>query len=131
MIDIAIDTRGLESLEDGAIDLHDPMETALSWMHADIAHYPPPPANSRYRRTGNLGRAWTTKITGGGANIVGELGNAVRDRRGRSYGPYVQDEQRQVRVHRLRWQTDKDVVDWNETRIMRMFDEHLGRTFNG
>ncbi len=127
MIDIAIDTSDLDAALASAQDmtpLEDAMETGLAWLHADMAAYPGQRSGTRYRRTGNLGRLWTTKIHASRTDIRGELGNAARDRRGRSYGPYVQDAQLQARWNR-HWQTDQQVADRNESRIRERFDRAL------
>lgn len=101
-----------------------PMTQSLALLVDDIAEYPAPPPNSSYRRTGNLGRAWTSAqyeidVNAGGA--TGVIGNAVRDRRGRSYGPYVQSAEQQASVHQGRWQTDEQVATRNTPAIERIW----------
>ena len=107
-----------------------PMTQSLALLHDDIAEYPSPPVGSTYRRTGNLGRLWTSAqyeidVDTGGA--TGVIGNAVRDRRGRAYGPYVQSAEQQASVHVGRWQTDEQVAERNTAAIVRIwaawFDE--------
>lgn len=108
-----------------------PMTLSLALLQDDIAEYPPKPAHSKYDRTLDLGRAWTSatyEIDTGSGGITGVIGNAVRSRRtGRAYGPYVQEEGTQASVHAGRWRTDADVADRNTPAIVRIwaawFDE--------
>jgi hypothetical protein len=109
-----------------------PMTMSLALLVDDIAEYPPPPSGSSYRRTLNLGRAWTSaqyEIHASTGGITGVIGNAVRDRRGRAYGPYVQSAEDQANVHRGRWSTDEMVAERNTNAIVRIWgawmDEQL------
>ena len=74
------------------------------WMLAQVAtlaRYPSPPPGSRYRRTGTLGRTWTSATPQWQASSSGfsaRLGNST------PYAPYVQGES-QARVHVGRWGT--------------------------
>lgn len=95
-------------------------EEALLGLIPDLASYPAQRAGSTYRRTGQLGRLWTSakptwasKPTG----FIGTLGNAT------SYGPYVQgDEQSPSNGH---WKTAADVLDGHTTEIFGIFDDAL------
>lgn len=101
-----------------------PMTMSLALLQDDIAEYPAPPPNSSYRRLGNLGRAWTSaqyEIHADTGGVTGVIGNAVRDRRGRAYGPYVQDEDDQAWMHQDRWRTDAQVADRNTRAIVRIW----------
>ena len=95
-------------------------EEALLGMIPDLADYPAQPADSTYRRTGTLGRLWTSaKPTwvARGAGFIGTLGN------GTSYGPYVQgEEQAPSNDH---WQTVGDVLDGHTAEITGIFDRAL------
>lgn len=109
-----------------------PMTQSLALLVDDIATYPPAPSSSSYRRTGNLGRFWTSaqyEISANTGGITGVIGNAVRDRRGRAYGPYVQSAEEQANVHRGRWATDEMVAERNTNAIVRIWgawmDEQL------
>ena len=80
---------------------------ALLLLATYAADYPPQPAGSDYRRTGTLGRLWTTAtphMTMSGHVLDARIGNAT------PYGPWVQDPEQQRRVHRGRWQTTDEVV---------------------
>lgn len=57
------------------------------------------------KRTGTLGRRWTSRTYPQGNTLVGEWGNNTE------YGPYVQDAERQARFHQGRWQTTRLVLD--------------------
>ncbi len=115
--------------------LSDPMEESLSLLHDGMAQYPVQ-RPTWYIRRGNLGRTWTSRINISGNNITGVLGNNARDKKGRTYGPYVQadpsgPEPNQARVHQNWWQTDKQVMDDNESEIRQRFDRRLQSAANG
>src|SRR3990172_6913938 len=63
--------------------LQDPMQRAVFRLQADMAKYPPQPPTT-YRRTGRLGRSWTTQVTSMGEGLLGEVGTNV------IYAPFVQ-----------------------------------------
>ena len=59
--------------------------------------YPPPPAQSTYRRTGKLKRGWGTAKAKWGALVKNPT----------LYGPWVQSEAQQTKVHKATgWLTD-------------------------
>lgn len=107
-----------------------PMVESLALLHDDMARYPAPPSGSKYKRTGLLGRSWTSEITTSAGGIVGTLGNNARDKRGRGYGPYVQDDEMQSPRNR-HWQTDVEVMRDNETEIRQRFDRALQNAVDG
>lgn len=123
MIEIKIDAsevnKVIADLSDRHI-LHEPMEASLALLHDFMARYPAQ-RPTRYKRTGHLGRRWTTRIGTSGDGITGILGNSV------AYGPFVQDERRQSRVHQGYWQTDADAIRQHEPQIQRYFDQALQR----
>lgn len=102
-----------------------PMTQSLALLVDDIAEYPPKPAGSTYDRTLDLGRAWTSaqyEIHASTGGITGVIGNAVRSRKtGRAYGPYVQEEGTQARVHAGRWATDEMVALRNTPSIVAIW----------
>lgn len=105
-----------------ADELGKAMDRALLLLQGDMADYPPPPPGSTYRRTGTLGRRWTSarrevEITGG--MLQGRVGNNT------PYGPYVQDPAQQAQVHRGRWQTTADVVDDRRDDIQKILDRMI------
>lgn len=91
------------------------MSRAVIRVQAGMMHYPPQRAGSWYRRTGTLGRRWTTEIINTGDGLVGKVGNNTE------YGPMVQSELFQANVHAGTWQTDRDVMDKEEPEIQREF----------
>lgn len=122
--------------------LRGPMTRGLARLQRDLASYPPPsrkpqPAKSRrqqikqimlakegkipYRRTGQLGRAWTAVIDDGGDGLEGVVGNAT------SYGPLVQGDAEQAGYHRGVWQTDQDVLERHRAGIIDDFADELDR----
>lgn len=119
----------LDSL--GGIEIfREPMEESLALLHDPMARYPAQPARTKYRRTGNYGRTWSEQITTSGNNITGTLGNNARDKRGRAYGPFVGDDERQSRSN-AHWQTDEEVMRDNESEIRQRFDRALQNAANG
>lgn len=81
--------------------LRQAIERWLLRRQAELARYPSPPPASRYRRTGTLGRAWTSARPdwqASAGSFRARVGNAT------TYAPYVQG-QRQANVHAGRWRT--------------------------
>ena len=95
--------------------LKPPMHRSVLRLQRDMAQYPSPPAGSTYRRTGTLGRRWTTDVNVTAHGIRGAVGNNT------PYAPWVQAEAFQAWMHRGRWQTDRDVLDDNEGAILADF----------
>lgn len=133
MISVTIDTNDVFNALD-AVDqrtvLRPPMVRSLARLQNVMARYPAPPSGSTYRRSGNYGREWTSSVDESGGGITGTLGNAVRDRRGRSYGPYVGDSERQAAIHRGRWVTDQIALDQNMDAIVDDFGQAINGVMN-
>jgi hypothetical protein len=135
MIDISVDERpvsaALTSAGTDDTELYDAMESSLALLHGEMARYPqqrvPRDRRRPYRRTGLLGRSWTSRISRRSSGLTGELGNNARDRRGRSYGPYVQSEERQALMHVSVWETDQSVADRMRPQIVARFNRALER----
>lgn len=149
MSDAAIQIVGLEPLMAAVgrlaagVVLRDTMEVAVERVRTQIAVYPPPPAGYRmvwkserqrrwffaalrsgaiqvpYRRTGTLGRRWTTRVSGAGLAVTGEVGNVT------GYGPYVQGADDQAHVHQGRWRTDEQVTAMMTPQIQALFEARL------
>ena len=117
----ALDT--IDGLRDISDILRPPLKRALLRLQRKMAVYPPPPPNSSYRRTGTLGRRWTTatsEITRQRrAEIEGRVGNNTE------YGPFVQSAQFQADIHRNRWRTAEDVAESEERWIQGEFENAL------
>ena len=96
-----------------------PMQRSVYRMVNAMADYPPPPAKSRYARTGTLGRRWTSKVARQSSGVTGTVGNNT------SYGPFVQSKAFQARVHRGRWQTDEQVLTDNLQTIQTDFERAI------
>ena len=122
--------------------LRPPMIRSLARLEDPIKTYPPPispgvwaanttPKQRRAffallrarrisgKRTGTLGRRWTSKITERGANLEGEWGNVT------AYGRWVQGRDDQVAFHRGRWITDQQVIDRNRQAIVDDFAQAI------
>lgn len=99
---------------------------AVLRMQARMAVYPPQRPGSWYRRTGTLGRRWTSgqpQVRAGGGSIVGRYGNNTE------YAPFVQGDDMQARIHRGRWQTDEQVARELAGEIARDFEREIERMF--
>lgn len=110
--------------------LRSPMQRGLYRLQYVMQDYPPAPPNSRYirgygfrggpRTSENLGKRWTTRIETSANGITGKLGNNA------SYGPLVQSERFQTRVHRRTgWPTDAQAVKKNEKDIVADFERTI------
>jgi len=104
-------------------ELRPPMLRGVAMLHEAVAEYPPPPAGSTYRRTGTLGRRWTTRVETL-TKFEGVIGNNT------VYGPYVQDKGEQAKVHQGRWQTIQSVVDDGRAAVVAGFQAVIRRILN-
>jgi len=106
----------------GAVEtLVPPMQRGVYRLVAEMAVYPPPPSGSKYVRTGTLGRRWTSKLNRNANGVIGTIGNNT------DYGPWVQSDAFQARVHQGRWQTDRQVVGEQEAAIVADFEQAIAR----
>lgn len=123
--------------------LRAPFARSLALLQNDLATYPAPQPHAQpfrsdkarrfffaalregkitspYRRTGNLGRAWTSQLTEGADALAGVVGNA------RSYGPFVQGEGRQSSYFQdSAWPTDAAVLAKRTPQIVTLFTEAI------
>ena len=99
--------------------LKDAMHKSVHYLQSNVAQYPPPPPDSLYRRTGTLGRSWTTKVEGRGADLTGRVGNAV------PYARYVMGEADQAWMHRGRWPTAEAIARDDTPQIISYFSEGI------
>lgn len=127
--DITID--GLDSLLSALADwpdlvrpeLEKASDAALLSLIPDLANYPEPPPGSTYRRTGNLGRVWTTarpEFAPMATGFEASIGNA------RPGAEFVQGDM-QAAVHQGRWPTVEQVVREHTQEIERYFEGALQR----
>lgn len=97
-----------------------PMQRAVLRLQSRMANYPPAPPRSRYRRTGTLGRRWTTRVEPGAESVTGRVGNNT------VYGPLVQSERFQTHIHqRTGWQTDRSVLEEERDAIIADFERAI------
>ena len=125
---VSIQIKGIDTLiqklgkVEGTKHLRPPMQRSVYRLQARMAQYPAQRTNSSYRRTGTLGRKWTSKIEQGNGIIRGKVGNNA------SYAPLVQSYQFQARIHRGLWQTDRYIVDTEYRTIVRDFEDTIKNT---
>ena len=94
------------------------MDDSTALLLRDMKTYPPAPANSSYKRTRTLGRSWSRTFDDQRGE-VGSNGNMA------PYNRLVQDDERQARVHKGRWQTVQSVAKKRKPQIVRFFQERL------
>ena len=125
MSNVTIQITGIDKLieklgkVEGVRHLRQPMQRSVYRLQARMAQYPAQRAGSTYRRTGTLGRKWTSKIHEGSGEITGAVGNNVW------YAPLVQSYRFQARIHRGLWQTDRYVVETERSTIVRDFEQTI------
>lgn len=102
------------------------MDRAVKYVHSTVPPYPPAPPESRYRRTGLLGRSITTEVRALGGTTVGVIGTNV------AYAPDVISSEPangagpQAWYHkRTGWYTLQDVVAKAERQIVAIFEHAL------
>jgi hypothetical protein len=105
------------------------LEKALLLLQGEAADYPVQRSGSRYRRTGTLGRTWTSARReirqGRGHLLEGRMGNRT------PYGPYVQSEAEQLAVHRGRWKTIEQILQEQEGAIDGLLGQAGGEMVKG
>jgi len=127
-----IEIKGLEELfrkldHAAAVQtLTPPMQRGVMRLQAYMQVYPPPPPDSKYVRSGTLGKRWTAKVDPSANGLVGKVGNRT------PYGPFVQSGMFQTPWHRRTgWHTDSDAVAQNEDVILADFQQAVDRALAG
>jgi hypothetical protein len=106
--------------------LEPPMHRGVLRLQSYMQVYPPPPAGSKYVRSGTLGKRWTAKVDTSANGLVGRVGNRT------AYGPFVQSNMFQTPWHRRTgWHTDSDAVRANEDVILADFQQAVDRALAG
>ena len=103
--------------------LEDASSAALLGLIPGLADYPPAPASSNYRRTGLLGRLWTSarpEFAPLSSGFEASIGTA------RPGGEFVQGEL-QAAVHQGRWPTVDEVIARRQADIEAYFEAALQR----
>lgn len=141
MVTPEIDSDGVRKLNQKLERLSDRLDTGnpgstvrqvlrrvVTIVQARMMVYPPQRAGSSYRRTGTLGRTWTSDVYPEGDSLIGKVGNVTK------YAPQVQSERFQRPMHKGRWQTDAQVIREAQPEIVREFEalsRDVVREFNG
>jgi len=131
----------LGSVEAACLVVSVPMRNSLTRLRASMKAYPKKPVGLEqkfktlrqrryffwalkhgiiqvpYRRTGTLGRRWTSRIEANGRR--GILGNNTL------YAPYVQDAERQNHVLGYWTNTDQAVIEKHRATILAEFEQHI------
>lgn len=75
---------------------------------------------SYYKTSETLGRSWTTAVKDNGLTV--EVGNKV------TYGPYVQDRDRQTWFHKARgWLTVQEVIEEDSEKIQKQVIDAINK----
>lgn len=98
-----------------------PISRGAFRVEAGMKKYPPARPESTYRRTGTLGRRWTTRQISAPDMVGREIGNNT------AYAPFVQAAELQAYMHRGYWQTDEDVMRQEAPDIVRDVETTLAR----
>lgn len=99
-------------------------QAALLSLIPELAKEPPAISGSSYRRTGTEARLWSAQppafavISSG---FEASIGNAT------PYAPWVQDRDKQAKVHRGRWATAQGVIEKGTERIVAYYNAALQR----
>ena len=113
----ALDSRGANLLD----VLQGPLDRGAFRIEAAMKKYPPQ-RPTKYRRTGTLGRRWTTRRISAPGMVGREIGNNTE------YAPFVQSAELQAYMHRGYWQTDEDVIRAEAPGIARDVETTLARS---
>jgi hypothetical protein len=97
------------------------VDSAAKYVHSQVPPYPAPPVNSRYRRTGTLGREIYDRVRSLGSSVVGVVGSPT------VYAPYVIWRNTQAWMHRGRWWTLQDVLEKSRDGVVRIFEDAIRR----
>jgi len=97
------------------------MGRSLERVRAPLVKYPLPPPNSRYKRTGKLGQRWTSQVNTSSTSLEGIIGNNV------VYARWVQDKEKQAKIHQGRWPTIQDVLQDKMQAIIAGFEKEIAR----
>lgn len=117
----ALTRRGLDVLQ----VLEGPLDRGAFRIEAALKAYPAQRSGSSYRRTGTLGRRWTTRPIREADTVGREVGNNT------VYAPFVQSDEMQAYMHRGVWRTDADVLRREAPAIVRDVEDALSDAVGG
>ena len=139
MTNIDVDIKGLDRAVNKLKNMPDrlqknmnkAMELSLLRLWEAVRPYPPKPTNSKYRRTGTLGRSLGSSQSGGktgGKPTVYSVTGTGRSTKGTfgtnlSYAKYVIDPQKQAYMHSGRWWTMDSIKKDALPKIKKVFYE--------
>jgi len=84
--------------------------------------YPPQRQESTYVRTGALKHRWTIQTRDRGFTVI--VGNNI------SYGRFVQSHEDQAWMHKDYWHTDKQVVEEDGGKVIKMVEGAINKIVN-
>ncbi len=103
------------------------LQKEVEKMKVELRTYPPPPPNSRYIRTGDLGRSWHSLTTTDKISKKVDIYSEDVE-----YAPYVQmgpgdESPTQAWMHKNRWTTHTQVATQHEDNIESLVIDELVR----
>lgn len=132
-----IEIRGLDKLlrkyrrlgKNASPAIRDLTKHAADYAHSQVPSYPPPRPESRYRRTGTLGRTIHAKVKNlSDTEWAGILGTPT------AYAPWVISSERtpqgvggQAWFHKERWWTLQGVVKGARNAIVKIYQDGIRR----
>lgn len=96
--------------------LRNPMKESMFILQDYISNYPPKQRSTNfYKRTGTLGRSWTTIVNDISFGLEGKVGTKL------GYAPFVQSSIFQARWNKNWWQTDQSAIEKKQELIISIF----------
>jgi hypothetical protein len=130
MANASIEIKGVDKLVKklGAVEgtkvVKPPMQRSVLRLESRMKKYPPTPPRSSYRRTGLLGRSWTSTVKDSGSmgniSVEGRVGNRTH------YAPRVQSAKFQKPIFkRIGWTTDQAALQAETPAIVKDFQDAI------
>ena len=115
-----------------------PMQRLKDRLIKRLSTYPPPPPDSTYIRTGELGRGWADEGVSVDAIGTNQFADqvSVTMRNPVEYAPFVQGDPglgdpHQAFMHVGRWETDQQALDAETGPFLRDLEDSIGSALGG
>ena len=110
----------IDDLTGLAKQLREPTAEILDILYDRVTYYPPELPNQQYERTFDLEGSWGVEIS----LKPTELGRVVSVL---DYNQWVQDEDRQARIHQGRWEPIQQIAEEEEETAVEVLDDFIQR----
>ena len=115
----------MQKISDAPRNARGPMTQEAAWFlvgetvtnYRGLKHYPPPPPQSKYKRTYILREGWGFAKYGAAIKVVNPV----------AYAPYVQGDKEQAWMHKGRWRTVSKVIADNMKGMLLAAERALQR----